>query len=135
MATPEIEMKDIDFRVIPTGALTADDLDQVRRLFDHAYDQANYEYLEKSFAKLRFISLAVFKEELVGFGVGDAVETTLPRITDPQVVLLGGICCVASNYRRLGLFRHLENMAFQTSDQMRPATRYLACGRVGTSFR
>jgi len=81
--------------------------------------------------------LAIFKDELVGFGVADAVETKLPRLTEPQVVLMGGICCVASDYRRLGLFKHLQDIAFRHSDQMRPAARYLACGRMAhpASFR
>lgn len=81
--------------------------------------------------------MAVFREELVGFGVADAVETKLPRLIEPQIVLLGGICCVASNYRRLGLFNKLEKMAFEASDMMRSAPRYLACGRMAhpVSFR
>ena len=133
----EMELKDIEIKVILTKDLSVDDLGKIHQLFDQSYDQANYLYLEKSFARLRYISLAIFKDELVGFGVADAVETKLPRLTELQVVLMGGICCVASDYRRLGLFKHLQDIAFRHSDQMRPAARYLACGRMAhpASFR
>ncbi len=137
MAESKIDIKDIDLRVTSTEALSSDDLARVHELFNHSYHQANHSYLEKSFDRLRYISLAVFREELVGFGVADAVESKLPRLTEPQIVLMGGICCVASNYRRIGLFNKLEKTALEASDMMRPAPRYLACGRMAhpASFR
>lgn len=132
-----METTDIDFQVIPTESLNTDNLNRVRQLFEHTYHQANYSYLEKSFSILRYISLAMFKDELIGFGVADAVETKLPRLAEPQIVLMGGICCVASDFRRLGLFGQLETKACQASEMMRPAPMYLACGRMAhpASFR
>ncbi len=81
--------------------------------------------------------MADYKGELVGFGVADAVETKLPRMAESQIVLLGGICCVASEFRRLGLFTELEKMSIEASDMMRPAPQYLVCGRMAhpASFR
>ncbi len=137
MTTPKIDIKDIDLRVILTDAITDDDLDGVHRLFEDSYNEASYSYLEKSFTKLRYISLAVFKDDIVGFGVADAVEAKLPRLSEPQIVILGGISCVAADYRRLGLFGRLETMAYGASEVMRPAERYLLCGRMAhpVSFR
>lgn len=137
MVTSKINIKDINFRVIATETLSSDDLVRVRQLFNQTYHHANFSYLEKSFKQLRYISFADYKGELVGFGVADAVETTLPRITEPQIVLLGGICCVASTFRRLGLFTELEKMSVEASDMMRPAPQYLVCGRMAhpASFR
>lgn len=137
MATSKTDIKEINFRAIPTYALSSDDLVRVRQLFNQAYHQANYSYLEKSFNQLRYITLADYRGELVGFGVADAVETSLPRMAEPQIVLLGGISCVASTFRRLGLFTELEKMSIEASDMMRPAPQYLVCGRMAhpASFR
>ncbi len=55
MEINEIKISDIDVRVILTKDLTDDDLDGIRQLFEHSYHQANYSYLEKSFAKLRWL--------------------------------------------------------------------------------
>jgi len=58
MSANELNISDIDVRVIQTEALTSDDLKLVHQLFDISYRQANHLYLEKAFSKLRYIALA-----------------------------------------------------------------------------
>lgn len=125
-----INKNDINFRVIRTNALKNDEREMVHNLFDLSYRQANHSYLEKSFSKLRYISLATFENALVGFAVADTIKTYLPRLADPQFVMLAGLCCVHSNYRRLGLFRQLESMAASAGNFVSPIGRFLACGRM-----
>ncbi len=128
---------DIDTRVVRTDALTKDDLDVVHYLFDQSYRQANHAYLEKSFSRLRYIAIAVVGETPAGFAVADTVETDLPRMSGPKVVNLAGICCVAPEFRRVGLFRKLEGLAAGASGVSRAGKRILVCGRMAhpASFR
>ncbi len=128
---------DMDMRVIETVSLQEQDLKRVHELFDLAYRQASHEYLEKSFTKLRYIALATVEGTLVGFAVADAVETLLPRLVDPQIVTLAGICCVDADYRRVGLFKKLEILAAGASGILHAGKRVLMCGRMAhpVSFR
>ena len=137
MSTNELNMSNIDIRVLRTEALTDDDLEMIHRLFDKSYRQANHKYLEKSFSKLRYIALATSQEKPAGFAVADTIETCLPRLADPQVVMLAGICCVASDCRRMGLFTKLEILAANASGLLKPGIRVLMCGRMAhpVSFR
>jgi len=130
-------MSDIDIRILRTEALTNGDLEMVYRLFDQSYRQANHKYLEKSFSKLRYIALATSQETPVGFAVADTIETSLPRLADLQVVMLAGICCVAADCRRMGLFTRLEILAANASGLLKPGIRVLMCGRMAhpVSFR
>ncbi len=124
-------------RVIKTAELTAADRQTIHDLFDLAYGQANHGYLDQSLTKLRFLSLAHDKATPVGFALGDAVITPLPRMTEPQCVILAGICCIAPEYRRLGLFSFLESLAIRESGLVKPGKRSLSCGRMAhpASFR
>ncbi len=128
---------DIDTRVVRTDALTKDDLDMVHQLFGQSYRQANRAYLEKSFSRLRYIAVATAGNTPAGFAVADTVETDLPRMSGPQVVNLAGICCVAPEFRRIGLFRKLEGLAAGASGVSRAGKRVLVCGRMAhpASFR
>ena len=137
MSADRSGIDDIETRVIRTDALKKDDLDTVHRLFELSYRQANHSYLEKSFSRLRYIAIAAVGETPVGFAVADTVETDLPRMTGPQVVNLAGICCVAPDYRRMGLFRKLEGLAADASGISRAGKRVLVCGRMAhpASFR
>ena len=54
----EPNIPDLAMRAVNTTALEKDDLEQVHQLFDLSYSQANHAYLEKSFAKLKYIALA-----------------------------------------------------------------------------
>ena len=111
MSTNDSNVRDIEMRVTRTVDLGSDDLERVHQLFDLSYKQANHAYLEKSFSQLKSIALATTEKKLVGFAVADTVETLLPRLVDPQIVTLAGICCVHANYRRVGLFKKLEIQA------------------------
>jgi hypothetical protein len=127
----------VDTRVVETVSLERRDLDRVHQLFDLSYRQANHAYLEKSFTKLRYVALADVSEKLVGFAVADTVETLLPRLVEPQIVTLAGICCVDEAYRRVGLFKKLEILAAGASGILHSGKRVLMCGRMAhpVSFR
>lgn len=137
MRTNQPNIRDIDMRVVNTAALERDDRERVHQLFDLSYRQANHSYLEKTFTKLKYIGLAAIGKTLVGFAVADTVETRLPRLDDPQIVTLAGICCVDANYRRIGLFKKLEILAAGASGLLKPGKRVLMCGRMAhpVSFR
>jgi hypothetical protein len=137
MSAGGLSIDDVETRVIHTEALTTDDLDMVHQLFDLSYRQANHAYLEKSFSRLRYIALATFGKTPVGFAVADTVRTQIPRLPEPQIVTLAGICCISPNYRRMGLFRKLEGLATSASGISQPETRALVCGRMAhpASFR
>lgn len=130
-------LQNLNTRVIQTAELTAADLHTIHDLFDTAYEQANHDYLDQSLTKLRFLALAHDQITPVGFALADAVITPLPRMAEPQCVLLAGICCIDPGYRRLGLFAHLESLAIRESGLVRPGSRSLACGRMAhpASFR
>lgn len=128
---------DIETRVVRTDTIGKDDLEVVHHLFDVSYHQANHAYLEKSFSRLRYIAIATVGGIPAGFAVADVVETDLPRMSGLQVVNLAGICCVAAEFRRMGLFRKLEGLAAGASDVSRAGRRTLVCGRMAhpASFR
>jgi hypothetical protein len=130
-------LQNLHTRVIPTAELPPADLHTIHALFDLAYDQANHGYLDQSITKLRFLALAQDKATPVGFALGDAVITPLPRMAEPQCVILAGICCIDPGYRRLGLFTFLESLAIRESGLVRPGQRSLSCGRMAhpASFR
>ena len=130
MSTNKPGIDDIQTRVIRTDALRKDDLKMVHRLFDLSYRQANHSYLEKSFSRLKHIAMATDGSTPVGFAVADTIETDLPRMTGLQTVTLAGICCVASDYRRMGLFGKLEGLAGSASGISRAGKRNLVCGRM-----
>lgn len=137
MSTREPSVPDLEMRVIQTAELRREDRERVHRLFDLAYTQANHAYLDKSLSKLRTIALAAEEENLVGFAVADTIETRLPRLEDPQIVMLAGICCVHPDYRRVGLFKSLEILAAGANGLLKPGKRVLMCGRMAhpVSFR
>jgi hypothetical protein len=130
-------LQNLQTRVIQTYEITPSDLHIIHSLFDLAYEQANHDYLDQSLTKLRFLSLAHDQETPVGFALADALMSSLPRITDPQCIILAGICCIAPGYRRLGLFARLESLAIRESGIIKPGIRTLACGRMAhpASFR
>ena len=130
-------LQNLQTRVIPTTELTDVDLQTIHDLFDLAYDQANHNYLDQSITKLRFLALAHDRQKAVGFALGDAVITPLPRMAKPECVILAGICCIDPEYRRLGLFTYLESLAIRESGILSPGRRALSCGRMAhpASFR
>ncbi len=130
-------LQNLQTRVIQTQELTAADLQIVHDLFDLAYEQANHGYLDQSLTKLRFLALAHDQATPVGFALGDAVLAPLPRMAEPQCVILAGICCIDPRFRRQGLFTYLESLAIRESGVIQPGARSLSCGRMAhpASFR
>jgi hypothetical protein len=74
---------------------------------------------------LRYIALATSKKTPAGFALADTIETRLPRLADPQIVMLAGICCVSPDCRRMGLFTKLEILAANASGLFKPGIRVL----------
>lgn len=128
---------EFNFRVIRSLELTGPDLRAIHDLFAVNYAQANHAYLDQSFKKLRFTALAYDRETPIGFALGDAVMTTLPRMDGTHGVILAGICCISPDYRRHGLFSLLESKAIQAGGVPEPDKRSLVCGRMAhpASFR
>lgn len=126
-----------DFRAGRTDRLTGEDREAAHGLFDVAYRQANHAYLEKSFTRLRFFAIARRDGEPAGFALSDARRMPLPRLEGLHYVSLGGICCIAPQFRRRGLFGRLEGLAGSEA-RLSPGTgRRLGCGRMAhpASFR
>jgi hypothetical protein len=130
MVAGENKFREFDIRVHRTDAITDDELTVMHQLFDIAYSQANHSYLDKSFGTLKYVARATRGKIPVGFALGETVKTMLPRLADPQIVVLGGICCIAPEYRRQGLFGYLEGLAMRESGLLEPGVRTLACGRM-----
>lgn len=125
-----VNLKDISVRIVNSRAISSRQLSGILRLFDASYDQANHTYLERSLETLRTTALAEHEGRLIGFSLGDAVLTDIPRMDEPQVVVLGGICCIDPDYRRLGLFFELAKAACAKSGLLVGGARFLKCGRM-----
>lgn len=98
------------FRTVPTDSLAAEDRALMLGLFHACVRQANLAHLEKSLERLRYVSLALHDGEPAGFGLADRRTMDLPRLPR-QTVIMGGLCCVAPEFRRRGLFGELERRA------------------------
>jgi hypothetical protein len=119
-----------DFTIVskPTADVTAADRSTFMALFDSAYRDANHAYLEKSLARLRCVALATHDGEPAGFALGEMRVIDLPRLPH-QEVMLAGICCIASPFRRRGLFGALERSAVMCAG-VAPRGRWLMSGRM-----
>jgi hypothetical protein len=122
------DLASFDFRVVEADQVSAQDLQKVFSLFEMNYRQANRAYLEKSLETLRYVALAEHEGTMVGFGFGESRVIDLPRLP-AQVVNLAGICCIAPQFRRRGLFEQLEYRTMLAT-QMPPHSRRLTCGRM-----
>ena len=131
------DLSEVDIRVLRTNTLSDGQFSNVLRLFDTSYRQANHAYLKRSLDKLPYIALAMHKDALAGFAIGDTVLAKLPRLSDSQAVALAGISCIAPEFRRRGLFFELEKAACFESGILIPGLRFLQCGRMAhpVSFR
>ena len=121
-------LSSFDFTVIEADKASAQELETIFSLFELNYRQANRAYLEKSLGTLRYLALAEHGGTTVGFALGESRFMDLPRLTG-QVVNLAGICCIAPQFRRRGLFSKLEYLAFVASE-MPVHSRRLTCGRM-----
>jgi hypothetical protein len=122
------DLSSFHFKVVETDKLSTGDFQKVFSLFDMNYRQANRAYLEKSLATLRYLALAEQEGTTAGFGLGECRVMDLPRLP-AQVVNLAGICCIAPQFRRRGLFAELERLTLAAGEV--PAhSRRLTCGRM-----
>jgi hypothetical protein len=122
------DLASFDFRVVEADKVSAEDFQKILGLFQANYRQANRVYLEKSLETLRYVALAEHEGTMVGFGFGESRVIDLPRLP-AQVVNLAGICCIAPQFRRRGLFEQLEYRTMLAT-QMPPHSRRLTCGRM-----
>ena len=122
------DLSSIDFKVVEAAKAAKDDLEKAFSLFELNYRQANRAYLEKSLRTLRYLAFAEHDGATVGFALGESRVMDLPRLP-AQVVNLAGICCIAPQFRRRGLFGQLEYLIF-LAVEMPPHSRRLTCGRM-----
>jgi hypothetical protein len=122
------DLSSFDFRVVEADKASTEDLEKAFSLFELNYRQANRAYLDKSFETLRYLALAEHEGTTVGFALGECRVMDLPRLPG-QVVNLAGICCIAPQFRRRGLFAQLEYLIFVTAE-MPAHSRRLTCGRM-----
>jgi hypothetical protein len=122
------DFSDFEFEVLEARRLAAEQRDALLRLFEANYERANPAFLDKSLAKLRRLAMAHREGVCVGFALAETRVIELPRISD-QVVTLAGLCCIAPEFRRRGLFTRLELLAAAVDDVPNP-TRRLMCGRM-----
>jgi hypothetical protein len=98
-------------------------------LFQQNYREANVAYLEKSFGALRHCAIAVGSDRRpAGFALGEMRIMDLPGLPQ-QAVALAGICCIAPEHRRRGLFGYLTSRAMAAAG-IAPNARMLNCGRM-----
>ena len=121
--------------MFPTRDLDGKTLGEVVSLFHDSYREGDEAHLRRSLDKLRFIATARSRDGLAGFALGEMRVMDLPRLA-AQTVALAGVCCIASPFRRSGLFRTLGQRAISAGDVENPG-RVLHCGRVAhpASFR
>jgi hypothetical protein len=117
------------FRTVPTDSLTTADRQLLAELFDASFRHANQAHLEKLLGQLRTVSVAVCDEKPAGFTLSDVRIMDLPRLPE-QVVMLGGLACVAPEYQRRGLMIELARRNFIESTP-RWSERALFCVRYG----
>ncbi len=108
-------------------------VDELLRLFDATYREANHDYLIASFGVLRFVAVARDAGKVIGFAAGDSVAAELPRVDTPQAIALAGICCVDASYRRHGLFGQLAIASIEAGGAISPGAPMLFCGRMAHS--
>lgn len=131
-------LSDLEFNTVTTDKLTDDQKALIRDLFAQSYRQANQNYLFRSLKVLRKIAMALDAGRLVGFSLADSASLAIPRMEGKQLVMMGGIGCIDPQYRRLGLFSHLANLAGGGTEAVFDrADRVLACSRIAhpASFR
>lgn len=117
-----------EFVVKEARVLSELERDELLALFQMNYEQANLAFLAKSFEKLRYAALARHDGVPVGFALAERRVMDLPRLP-AQVVDMAGICCIAPEFRRRGLFGELEGLALRAGG-VPEESRRLVCGRM-----
>jgi hypothetical protein len=133
---PQRDMSDFTFRTVLSVELTPIDIDVVMALFESNYREANRAYLERSFGKLKYTTIAMHGETPAAFALGEGRIIDLPGLPQ-QFVSMAGICCVAPEFRRRGLFAEVEMRCMTADGPRAPQPRYLSTGRMAhpASFR
>ena len=119
---------DFDFEVVEARHVSDTQRAELLQLFEANYREANPVFLDKSLHTLRHVAIARRQGDAVGFGMAENRVIELPRLGD-QAVTLAGLCCIAPDFRRLGLFRELERLAAEATE-MPESDRRLLCGRM-----
>ena len=122
------DFSSFDFKVVETDKASSQDRETVFALFEMNYRQANRAFLEKSLRVLRYLALAEHQGVPAGFAVAECRVMDLPRLP-AQAVNLAGICCIAPEFRRRGLFAAREALAIAAAG-VADASRRLSCGRM-----
>ena len=122
------DFSSFEFRVVEAAKATSRDIDSAFALFEMNYRQANRAFLEKSLGVLCYLALAEHQGAPAGFAIADCRVMDLPRLP-AQAVNLAGICCIAPQFRRLGLFSLLEGRAIGAAG-VEDRSRRLSCGRM-----
>jgi hypothetical protein len=122
------DFSEFAFAVKRTDALSERERSELLGLFEMNYRQANPAFLEKSLHRLRHVATAVRSGATLGFALAETRVMDLPRLP-AQVVSLAGICCIAPEFRRRGLFGELEHHAIMAG-AVPETPRRLLCGRM-----
>jgi hypothetical protein len=117
----------LEFRTLTGDALSDEDRSRVFDLFDACYRDANHVYLERTLERLRYVTLASDGERLVGFGTGEQRVADLPGLPKTNMTL-GGLSCVATEYRRQGLVLEMGRRNMERGNASH-GERRLVCAR------
>jgi hypothetical protein len=122
------DVSGFDFEVREAASIPARHRERVLGLFRANYRDASPAFVGKSLSVLRHVAFAYHDGEAVGFAFGESRVMDLPRLPE-QLVSLAGLCCIAPEFRRRGLFRELSRLAMAW-DALSEHTRRLFCGRM-----
>jgi len=122
------DVSGFDFEVLEAASISARHRERVLGLFRANYRDANSAFVDKSLSVLRHVAFAYREGVAVGFAFGESRVMDLPRLPE-QLVSLAGLCCIALDFRRRGLFRELSRLAMDW-DALSPRMRRLFCGRM-----
>jgi len=122
------DSSELDFSVRESGSISQQEREQLLALFEMNYREANEAFLDRSLSKLRYLAMAHREGVPVGFALAETRLIDLPRLPE-QLVNLAGICCIAPEFRRRGLFSQLELRAF-LANAVPEQPRRLVCGRM-----
>ncbi len=118
-----------DYRVHPSRELGATERATAHMLFEQTYDDADHDYLDHSLKHLGYLAIAVSHDEPIGFAIGETRDLDLP-VLGSRPVSLGGLCCVAEQYRRHKIARWLGHAVLAAGVDVSAARQVLNCGRT-----
>jgi hypothetical protein len=115
------------FRTLSIDSLGAAERRLLSELFDACFDNADQAHLQRLLRRLRTVSVAWCGDKAVGFTMSDVRIMDLPRLQE-QIVMLGGLTCVLSEFHRRGVMMELgrRNLLESTPGW---GQRTLICGR------